>query len=227
MDSPTLATQLIARLRQQANPVNVAGQMRFGIRPRTELLGLSMVQLRDYAKSHRGNQSLALALWAHPIHEAQLLAALTADPNAFTPDLMDAWIRDFDTWDICDQVCLNVFRRSPHAFARVSAWADREPEFERRAAFALLATLAVHAKKEPDKTFLALLPFIDKAASDERNFVKKAVNWALRQIGKRRSETLHTAALDLAEDLSTRESKSARWIGKDALRELTRRQRTC
>ncbi len=224
MDPPTLATHLIDQLRQQANPVNIAGQMRFGIRPKTELLGLSMVQLRDFAKPHRRNHPLALALWAHPIHEAQLLAALTADPKAFTPDLMDVWIRDFDTWDICDQVCMNVFRRSAHAFAKVSAWADREPEFERRAAFALLATLAVHAKKEPDETFLASLPLIEDAAADERNFVKKAVNWALRQIGKRRSETLHTAALDLAEDLSTRESKSARWIGKDAVRELTRRQ---
>ena len=157
MDPPTLATHLIDQLRQQANPVNIAGQMRFGIRPKTELLGLSMVQLRDFAKPHRRNHPLALALWAHPIHEAQLLAALTADPKAFTPDLMDVWIRDFDTWDICDQVCMNVFRRSAHAFAKVSAWADREPEFERRAAFALLATLAVHAKKEPDETFLASL----------------------------------------------------------------------
>lgn len=222
MDPQTLAAKLIAEFRLQANPDNVAGQNRFGIRPRTELLGLSMVTLRETAKAHRGNQTLALALWAHPIHEAQLLAALTAAPKQFTPELMDAWITAFDTWDLCDQVCLNVFRRTPHAFAKVRVWANREPEFERRAAFALLATLGVHAKNEPDATFLNLLPLIDQAADDERNFVKKAVNWALRQIGKRRSETLLTAALDLAEDLSTRESKSARWIGKDALREISK-----
>jgi len=182
-----------------------------------------MVVLRDLAKPHRHDHALAFALWAQPIHEAQLLAVLTADPQQFTPDLMDAWITDFDTWDICDQACLNVFRRTPYAFDKVTAWADREPEFERRAAFALVATLGVHAKKEPDATFLALLPLIDQAADDHRNFVKKAVNWALRQIGKRRSETLLSAALDLAEDLSTRESKSARWIGKDALRELSQK----
>ena len=223
MDSSALATELLTELRRHANPVNVAGQQRFGIRPRTELLGLSMVLLRDIAKPHRRDHALALALWQQPIHEAQLLAALTADPKQVTPELMDAWIADFDTWDLCDQVCMNVFRRTPYAFDKVTAWAHREPEFERRAAFALLATLAVHAKKEPDATFLALLPLIDEAASDERNFVKKAVNWALRQIGKRPSETLLTAALDLAEDLSTRESKSARWIGKDALRELSKR----
>jgi 3-methyladenine DNA glycosylase AlkD len=217
-----LAQELIAGFRLQAHPVKIAGQNRFGIRPRTELLGLSMVTLRETAKPHRRNHELALALWAHPIHEAQLLAALTADPTQFTPERMDAWITAFDTWDICDQVCMNVFRRTPHGFTKVREWANLEPEFERRAAFALLATLAVHAKKEPDETFLNLLPLIDHAANDERNFVKKAVNWALRQIGKRRSHPLLTAALDLAEDLSTRESKSARWIGKDALRELSK-----
>ncbi len=219
--APELAASFIAELRRHASPTNVAGQQRFGIRPRTELLGWSMGMLRDLAKPYRRHHSLALALWAHPIHEAQLLAALTADPAQFTPTLMDAWIRDFDTWDLCDQVCLNVFRRTPQAFERVRAWALREPEFERRAAFALLACLAVHAKKEPDATFFALLPLIDQAADDERNFVKKAVNWALRQIGKRRSEPLRAAAINLATDLATRPSRSARWIGRDALRELS------
>jgi len=153
----------------------------------------------------------------------QLLAALTADPAQFTPPLMDVWITRFDSWDVCDQVCLNVFRHPDFAFARARAWSTREPEFEKRAAFALLATLAVHRKTEPTQTFLDFLPVIAQAADDDRNFVKKAVNWGLRQIGKRPSETCLTAALDLAEELTTRDSKSARWIGRDAMRELLRR----
>ena len=166
--------------------------------------------------------TLALTLWAQPIHEARLLAAFIADPAAFTPELMDAWIKDFDSWDVCDQVCLNVFRRTPHAFAQVKTWSTRQPEFERRAALVLLATLALHAKKEPDETFLGLLPLIAHAASDERNFVKKATSWALRQIGKRPSPACHAAALALAEKLVAGEEKSARWIGRDAARELRR-----
>ena len=221
MTPDELAASLITRLRAESNPANVAGQNRFGIRPRTEQLGCSIPTLPALAKAHRRDQSLALALWALPVHEAQILAALVADPQQLTPELMDAWITAFDSWDVCDQMCLNTFRHSPHAFAKVREWAEREPEFERRAAFALLATLAVHAKKEPDATFIALLPLIEQAATDERNFVKKAVNWALRQIGKRPAVTLHAAALALSEQLALHPtSKSARWIGRDAAREL-------
>lgn len=217
-----LATVLLAELRAESDPRNVEGQRRFGIRPHTEMLGASMVRLRAMAKAHRRHQELALALWEHPIHEARILAALTADPRQFTPALADAWIPRFDSWDVCDQVCINVFRDTDFAFAKVRAWAPREPEFERRAAFALMATLALKRKKEPHQTFLDFLPLIARAADDERNFVKKAVNWALRQIGKRDSETCLAAALDLAEELTTRESRSARWIGRDALRELSK-----
>ncbi len=219
----SLATQLLAELRAEADPRNVVGQLRFGIRPTTEMLGASMVRLRAMAKAHRRDQALALALWEHPIHEAQILAVLTADPKQFSPELADAWITKFDSWDVCDQACINVFRETDFAFAKVREWAAREPEFERRTAFALMATLALKRKKEPHQTFLDFLPLLDRAADDERNFVKKAVNWALRQIGKRDSETCLAAALDLAEELTTRDSKSARWIGRDALRELSRR----
>ncbi|MCF3651371.1 DNA alkylation repair protein [Synoicihabitans lomoniglobus] len=218
-----LATALIAELRAAGDPRNVAGQQRFGIRTSDEQLGCSMPLLRGLAKAHRRNQPLALALWEQPVHEARILAALTADPSQFTPKLMDSWITGFDSWDVCDQTCMNVFRHTPHAFGRVRAWSNREPEFERRAAFALLATLGVHAKKEPDQTFLDFLPLIATAATDERNFVKKAVNWALRQIGKRRSPPLHAAALQLAEELAASPSPSARWIGRDAVRELRSR----
>ncbi len=222
-DNPAqLATALLAELRAESDPRNVEGQMRFGIRPKTEMLGASMVRLRALAKPHRRDQDLALALWEHPIHEAQILAALTADPKQFTSELADAWITKFDSWDICDQTCINVFRETDFALAKVREWAPREPEFERRTAFALMATLALKRKKEPHQTFLDFLPLIAHAADDERNFVKKAVNWSLRQIGKRQCETCLIAALDLAEELTTRESKSARWIGRDALRELSR-----
>lgn len=218
-----LAATLLAELRAESDPRNVAGQLRFGIRPTTEMLGASMVRLRAMAKAHRRNQDLALALWEHPIHEAQILAALTADPKQFTPELMDAWITRFDSWDVCDQVCMNVFRHTDHAFAKAREWATHRPEFEKRAAFALMATLAVHRKTEPHQTFLDFLPLIERAADDDRNFVKKAINWALRQIGKRASETCLAATLDLAEELTTLDSPSARWIGRDALRELSRR----
>lgn len=211
---------IVAKLRRRADPVNAAGQQRFGIRPRTEQLGLAMGPLRELAKAHRRDHALALELWAQPINECRMLAAFIADPKQVTPALMDAWITDFDSWALCDNACVHLFRRTPHAFAKVRAWADREPEFERRAAYALLATLAVHAKREPDQTFLDLLPLIDRASTDDRNFVKKAVNWALRQIGKRNSETCHTAAIALAEKLAQRDSPAARWIGHDALREL-------
>lgn len=223
MNPVEIADHLLAELRAAGTEENVEGQNRFGIRPRTEQLGCSMVLLRDLAKPHRRHHELALELWKRPIHEAQILAALTADPKQVTPELMDAWVGDFDSWDLCDQVCMNVFRRTPHAFDKVRAWADRHPEFERRAAFALLATLAVHQKREPNSTFLELLPLVERAAEDERNFVKKAVNWALRQIGKRSDPTCHAAALALAESLAEHPtSKSARWIGRDAVRELMR-----
>lgn len=219
------AAALLAELRAACNPANIASQQRFGSRPRNEQLGATIPQLRALARSHRRDHPLAVALWSLPVHEAHILAGLVADPRQLTPEQMDAWVAGFDSWDVCDQMCLNAFRHSPHAFAKVREWALREPEFERRAAFALMATLAVHRKQEPDRAFLDLLPLIETAATDERNFVKKAVNWALRQIGKRRnSPACHAAALALAEKLATHPtSPSARWIGKDAARELRAR----
>ncbi len=219
------AADLVASLRATCDPANFASQQHFGSRPRSEQLGGTMLQLRAIAQAHRRDHSLAGALWKIPVHEARLLASLVADPRQLTPEQMDEWVAGFDSWDVCDQMCINAFRHTPHAFARVRDWAVREPEFERRAAFALLATLAVHEKLEPDSTFLDCLPLIEEAASDGRNFVRKGVSWALRQIGKRRSSpACHAAALALAEKLAAHPtSVSARWIGKDAARELRSR----
>jgi 3-methyladenine DNA glycosylase AlkD len=219
------AAALLAELRAACDPACIASQQRFGSRPRTEQLGITIPQLRALARPHRRDHPLALALWSLPVHEARVLAGLVADPRLLTPEQMDAWVSGFDSWDVCDQTCLNAFCHTPHAFAKVREWARREPEFERRTPFALLATLAVHRKQEPDATFLDLLPLIEEAATDERNFVKKAVNWALRQIGKRRgSPACQAAALALAEKLAVHPtSPSARWIGKDAARELRTR----
>ncbi len=217
----TSAADLIQLLRAIGDPANAVSRERFGCRPRNEQLGCTMAQLREVARAYRGDHALALALWEIPIHEAHLLAALVADPKQLTAKKMNEWIADFDSWDICDQMCIGPFRRTPHAFAKVDAWAGREPEFERRAAFALLAALAVHEKLESDATFLDRLPLIEHAATDGRNFVRKAVSWALRQIGKRQGPSCRPAALALAERLAAHpDSPSARWIGHDAAREL-------
>jgi 3-methyladenine DNA glycosylase AlkD len=134
---------------------------------------------------------------------------------------MDRWARDFDNWAICDNLCFHLFDKTPHAWQKVKAWAPRREEFVKRAAFALLAALALHDKKTPDEPFLAALPLIERAATDERNFVKKGVSWALRSIGSRNAP-LHAAALELAEQLAASENTAARWIGKDAAKDLSR-----
>ncbi len=217
------ATEIVAALRAGRSPQDVAGQRHFGIRPSTEQLGLSMSHLRGIAREHGHDHELAAALWAQPVHEARILAVWIADPKRLTTGEMDSWLKDFDSWAICDVVCMHLFRRHPDAFAKVREWSTREQEFEKRAAFALLASLAVHRKKEPAQTFIDLLPLIQHAADDDRNFVKKAVNWALRQIGKRVDDSCLVAAVELAETLASSSDRTARWIGRDALREFSRR----
>ncbi len=148
-----------------------------------------------------------------------MLATLIDDPKQITETQMEAWVRDFDSWDVCDGACGRLFWRTPQAYGKAREWAAAEPEFVRRAGFALIAWLAVHDKKAEDSAFIDLLPLIEHYADDDRNFVKKAVNWALRQIGKR-NRALHAAAIACAERLAERDSRPARWIAKDALREL-------
>lgn len=214
---PLTADQLIDRLRAMGNPANGAGMARFGINP-ANTLGVSMPQLRTLAKGRRDHQ-LSLELWASGIHEARILAALVGDPAQVTRAQMDAWAQDFDSWDVCDQVCLNLFDRTPFAWEAAAAWAGAEPEFVKRAAFALMACLAWHHKSAGDDQFLAFFPIIVREAADSRNYVKKAVNWALRQIGKR-SPALNQTAVETARTILVIDSPAARWIASDAIKEL-------
>ena len=214
---------VISRLKRQAHPANVAGMARYGISTRGTL-GVSIPALRKLAKEIKRDHRLALQLWSSGIHEARILAGLIADPAALTEREMERWARGFDSWDVCDQVCSNLFDKTPHAWKKAAAWTSRDEEFVKRAGFVLMAALSVHDKAAPDSAFLAFMPIIRREARDERNFVKKAVNWALRQIGKR-NERLRKAAIRTAESVQKIDSRSARWIAADALRELQARRR--
>lgn len=216
----TRLDEALAVLRARARPEQLAGMARFGLTGEGRL-GLAVPTLRTLARELGRDHELALALWDSGIPDAQILAGMLAEPARLTQAQMDHWVAGMRAWDVCDQACLNAFVKSPLAWEAIPRWAAREPEFERRAGFALLAVAAVHQKARPDADFAACLPLIEAAAGDERNFVKKAVNWALRQIGKR-SAALREPALTLARALAERPVKSARWIGSDARRELER-----
>jgi 3-methyladenine DNA glycosylase AlkD len=209
------------RLKAQANPENVAGMARFGINPQNTL-GVSIPALRTLAKEIGRNHKLAQGLWATRLHEGRILAGMIDDPKLVTEAQMEAWVKDFDSWDVCDQVCSNLFDKTRFAHRKALQWSARAEEFVKRAGFVLMATLAVHDKTAKDTAFLAFLPPIRTGATDERNFVKKAVNWALRQIGKR-NHALNRVAIRTANELEVSDSKAARWIATDALRELTSR----
>ena len=209
---------LLARLQSHANPANVAGMARFGINSENTL-GVPIPVLRRMAKETGRSHSVAHDLWASGIHEARILATLVEEPERVTPRQMDAWARQFDSWDICDQACMNLFRYTPFAFEKAAEWARAKPEFVRRAGFALMAALAGKAKGAPDAPFEAFFPLIAEAAGDNRNFVKKAVNWALRGIGKR-NPALREKAMAVAERIRLQDSRAAKWIAGDALREL-------
>jgi 3-methyladenine DNA glycosylase AlkD len=193
---------------------------RFGIIV-DKAFGVSMADIQKLAKRLGRSHSLAVALWKTGWYEARLMAAFVEDPARVTPAQMDRWCRDFDNWGICDTVCFVLFDRTPHAWAKVAQWSEWTDEFGRRAAFALLASLAGHDKDARDAQFVQSLRLIEHAATDERNFVKKGVSWALRRIGSRNA-TLNAAALDVARRLSASANASARWVGKDAVRDLTK-----
>lgn len=211
--------EILREMKQHANKANVEGMARFGINPKGTL-GLSMPYLRALAKRIGTDHNLAQRLWRSGIHEARILAALIDDPLLVTPAQMESWIKDFDSWDVCDQVCGNLFDRTRYARRKAAAWAKKNPEYERRAGFALMAALAWHDKTAKDEVFLGYLPVIERYAFDERNFVRKAVNWALRNIGKR-TLALNKAAVGCARRIAKQDSRAARWIAKDAIRELT------
>lgn len=219
MNTPRLDLAL-ARLHEHARPDQLQAMARFGLTGEGRL-GLAVPTLRALARELGRDHALALDLWDTGIPDAQLLASMLAEPARLTAAQMDHWVAGMRAWDVCDQACINAFVKSPLAWAAIPRWAAREAEFERRAGFALLAAAAVHQKARPDADFIGLLPLIEAAAGDERNFVKKAVNWALRQIGKRSPE-LREPALTVAERLCGRSEKSARWIGSDARRELAK-----
>lgn len=212
--------ELLANLKTHANPANVAGMARYGINPKATL-GVTIPVIRELAKRAGRSHDLAAELWQSGIHEARILAALVDEPARVTRRQMDRWARDFDSWDVCDQVCSNLFRYTPLAFEKAAQWARAKPEFVRRAGFSLMAGLAVKAKDASDAQFEAFFPLIAEAATDDRNIVKKAVNWALRQIGKR-NPRLRQLAIAKAEEIRRIGSKSAHWIASDALRELRR-----
>jgi 3-methyladenine DNA glycosylase AlkD len=210
---------ILKRLRGWGSAENVAGMARFGITVR-DAYGVPMGKLKELARELGRDHARALELWDTGNREARLLAAFTADPKQMTRAQMDHWVRGFDSWDVCDGCAIHLLRKSPLAWEQALKWARKKPEFARRAGFAMIATLAVHDKRAPDETFLEVLPLIEETATDDRNFVKKAVNWALRQIGKR-NPALRAAAIDTAARLARAESASSRWIGRDALRELS------
>ena len=211
--------EILKRLRDGAQPDAKATLERFGITAR-QAYGWSAPALRELAREAGRDHTLAQQLWATGILDARILAALVDEPERVTPRQMERWARDFDSWAVCDACCSNLFDRTPYAHVKVRAWSGRKEEFVKRAAFALMAALAVHEKDGSDDTFRAFLPLCEREAGDARNFVKKAVNWALRQIGKR-SPALRADAIASAERIAAQDSPSARWIAADALRELT------
>ncbi len=219
--NPIAASQLgeiLATLRSAASPANVEGMMRYGISG-TNPLGVSAPFLQKLAREIRRDHELAQQLWDSNIHEARHLAAMIEDPRLVSEEQMECWVLDFNSWDICDGCCNNLFRLTPIAHAKAREWSIRPEEFVRRAGFVLMACLAVHDKQARDSTFVKYLPLIKAGSTDERNFVRKAVNWALRQIGKRNPK-LNGAAIRTGVQIRKLDSRSARWIAADALREL-------
>lgn len=216
---PVAVEDVLAELRALGSEAGRVGMARFGINTE-KAFGVSMLAMRPVARKHRRDHELAAALWDSGVHEARILAALIDDPKKVTRKQMDAWAADFNSWDLCDQACMKLFARTPYVAEKVAKWAKDKREFVRRAAFATIAGYAVGAKKTPDAEFLPLLDLIEEHTTDERNFVRKAVNWALRQIGKR-SVQLHGPALELAHRLAASTDRTARWIGKDAVKELS------
>jgi 3-methyladenine DNA glycosylase AlkD len=192
---------------------------RFGITA-TNALGVSMANIQRLAKQVGTNHELALALWETGCYEARLLTAYVDDPARVTAAQMERWCRQFDNWGICDTLCFQLFDKTPHAWKKVDEWHDRPEEFVKRAAFALIASLALHDKEAPDRNFLKSLEYIERAAPDDRNFVKKGVSWALRVLG-RRNPALNAAAVECSRRLAASPDPAARWIGRGALKELT------
>jgi 3-methyladenine DNA glycosylase AlkD len=217
------AAEALAHLERKGSKAGVAGMARFGIVAK-KAYGVSVGDIRALGKKIGRDHDLAARLWKTGVYEARLLAVFVEDPKQLTSRQMDAWARDFENWGDCDTACFHLFDKTPLAWKKIEQWATRKDEFVKRASFALLASVALHDKKAPDQPFVKALALIERASDDERNFVKKGVSWGLRGIGHR-NPNLRSAAIRTAERLAKSEVASARWIGKDALRDLLRGRR--
>lgn len=216
--------KILKQLKDMANPEAVAGMARFGINPENTY-GISIPNLRSMAKEIGKNHRLAQQLWDSGIHEARILAGMIDEPEKITRKQMDDWVKDFDSWDVCDQVCSNLFDKTPFAYKKAVEWSSNKKEFVKRAGFVMMAALSVHDKLTGDDEFVKFFPLIKRESTDSRNFVKKAVNWALRQIGKR-NINLNKLSIKIAEEIQKIDSKSAKWIASDAIKELTDKRLT-
>ena len=214
----TSTKEVLRRLRAKAKPGNIEGMKRYGMVVE-QRLGVSVPDMRKLARELGKDHNLALGLWKTGIPEARILAAMVDEPEKLTEEQMEDWVKDINSWDICDQVCMNFFEKTPLAWKKIIDWSERKEEFVKRTAYSLLACLAWHDKEAEDQRFIEYLPVIKIGATDERNMVKKAVNWALRNIGKR-SPVLNRAAISTAEEILRLDYKSARWIASDAIKEL-------
>jgi len=210
--------EVLQRLKSKARPTQLEGMARYGMAVERRL-GVSIPELRKMAKERGQDHKLALELWKTGIAEARIVAAMIDDPKELTEGQMEDWVKDINSWDVCDQVCMNLFEKAPLAWKKIIDWSERKEEFVKRTAFALIACLAWYDKKAKDEKFIDLFPVIMQGATDERNFVKKAVNWALRNIGKR-NLNLNKAAINTAKEIQRIDSKAARWIASDTIREL-------
>jgi 3-methyladenine DNA glycosylase AlkD len=209
---------VLDKLQSKARPEQLKGMAKYGMTVE-QRLGVSVPDMRKLAKEIGRDHKLALDLWRTGIAEARIVAAMVGDPDELNEEQMEDWVKGINSWDVCDQVCMNLFEKNHLAWKKIVDWSEREEEFVKRTAFSLLACLAWHDKKASDEKFLELLPVIIRGATDERNFVKKAVNWALRNIGKR-NLNLNEAAINTAKEIKRLDSKAARWIAADAIREL-------
>ena len=209
---------VLDKLQSKAQPEQLKGMAKYGMAVE-QRLGVSVPDMRKLAKEIGRDHKLALDLWRTGIAEARIVAGMIADPGKLTEEQMEEWVKDINSWDVCDQVCMNLFEKNQLAWKKIIDWSEREEEFVKRTAFSLIACLAWHDKKAGDEKFIELLPVIIGGATDERNFVKKAVNWALRNIGKR-NLNLNRAAINTAREIQHLDSKAARWIAADAIREL-------
>ena len=210
--------EVLKRLKAEARSDRVEGMARYGMVAERRL-GVSVPEMRRIAKEVGKDHGLALGLWETGIPEARIVAAMVDEPEKLTEEQMEDWVKDFNSWDVCDQVCMNLFEKTPLAWKKILDWSEREEEFVKRTAFTLIACLAWHDKKAEDEKFIRLFPVIMRGATDERNYVKKAVNWALRNIGKR-NLNMNKAAIETAREIQLIDSKAARWIASNAIKEL-------